>query len=73
MSTRNAWSMAILVLGAMVAGGVVEVDPFTTRFALPAEHAAYLTRGAAADNWAVFAQYIGLLGGVEDDVSSVSR
>jgi 2-polyprenyl-3-methyl-5-hydroxy-6-metoxy-1,4-benzoquinol methylase len=55
-------------LGAMVTAGVVEVDPATSRFALPAEHAAYLTRAAAADNMAVFAQYIALLGGVEDDI-----
>jgi 2-polyprenyl-3-methyl-5-hydroxy-6-metoxy-1,4-benzoquinol methylase len=55
-------------LGAMVTGGVVEVDPATTRFALPAEHAAFLTRVAAADNIAVFAQYIALLGSVEDDI-----
>jgi 2-polyprenyl-3-methyl-5-hydroxy-6-metoxy-1,4-benzoquinol methylase len=55
-------------LGAMVTAGVVEVDPATTRFVLPAEHAAFLTRAAAADNIAVFAQYIALLGGVEDDI-----
>ena len=55
-------------LGAMVTAGVVEVDPATTRFVLPAEHAAFLTRAAAADNMAVFAQYIALLGGVEDDI-----
>jgi 2-polyprenyl-3-methyl-5-hydroxy-6-metoxy-1,4-benzoquinol methylase len=55
-------------LGAMVTAGVVEVDPATTRFVLPAEHAAFLTRAAAADNIAVFAQYIALLGSVEDDI-----
>jgi 2-polyprenyl-3-methyl-5-hydroxy-6-metoxy-1,4-benzoquinol methylase len=55
-------------LGAMVTAGVVEVDPSTTRFVLPAEHAAFLTRAAAADNIAVFAQYIALLGSVEDDI-----
>ncbi len=55
-------------LGAMVTAGVVEVDPTSTRFTLPAEHAAFLTRAAAADNVAMFAQYIGLLGGVEDDI-----
>ena len=38
--------------------GVVEVDPDTARFVLPAEHAAFLTRVAAADNMAVSAQYI---------------
>src|SRR5262245_12330984 len=30
-------------LGAMVAAGVVEVDPSTDRFVLPMEHAAWLT------------------------------
>jgi 2-polyprenyl-3-methyl-5-hydroxy-6-metoxy-1,4-benzoquinol methylase len=53
-------------LGAMVTAGVVDVDPATVAFSLPPEHAAYLTRAAAADNMAVFTQYIGLLGGVED-------
>jgi len=60
-------------LGAMVTAGVVEVDPATTRFSLPAEHAAFLTRAAAADNLAVFAQYISLLGGVEDDIVECFR
>ncbi len=55
-------------LGAMVTGGVVDVDPTGTRYALPAEHAAYLTRAAAADNIAVFAQYIALMGRVEDEI-----
>ncbi|MEW6683227.1 MAG: class I SAM-dependent methyltransferase [Nitrospirota bacterium] len=55
-------------LGAMVTAGVVEVDPATARYSLPSEHAAYLTRAAAADNMAVFAQYIAVLGGVEDDI-----
>jgi len=55
-------------LGAMVTAGVVEVDPTSTWFKLPAEHSAFLSRSAAADNMAVFAQYIGLLGGVEDDI-----
>ncbi|HEY7519966.1 MAG TPA: class I SAM-dependent methyltransferase [Methylomirabilota bacterium] len=55
-------------LGAMVTAGVVEVDPASTRFVLPPEHAAFLTRPAGADNLAVFAQYIPLLGSVEDDI-----
>lgn len=55
-------------LGAMVTAGVVEIDPATHRYALPAEHAAYLTRAANADNMAIFAQYIGILGTVEDDI-----
>jgi ubiquinone/menaquinone biosynthesis C-methylase UbiE len=60
-------------LGAMVTAGVVDVDPATTRFVLPAEHAAILTRAAAADNLAVFAQYIAVLGGVEDDIVECFR
>jgi ubiquinone/menaquinone biosynthesis C-methylase UbiE len=55
-------------LGAMVTGGVVEVDRTSTRYVLPAEHAAFLTRAAAADNIAVFTQYIALLGSVEDEI-----
>jgi 2-polyprenyl-3-methyl-5-hydroxy-6-metoxy-1,4-benzoquinol methylase len=55
-------------LGAMVTSGAVDVDPATVRFRLPPEHAAYLTRAAGADNIAVFAQYIPLLGAVEDDI-----
>lgn len=55
-------------LGAMVTARVVEFDPEGNRYSLPAEHAAYLTRAAAADNMAVFAQYIAVLGGVEDDI-----
>jgi 2-polyprenyl-3-methyl-5-hydroxy-6-metoxy-1,4-benzoquinol methylase len=55
-------------LGAMATGKVVEVDPTTMGFALPAEHASFLTRKAAADNMATFAQFIAVLGGVEDDI-----
>jgi ubiquinone/menaquinone biosynthesis C-methylase UbiE len=55
-------------LGAMVTGRVVDVDSNGPRFSLPPEHAAFLTRPAGADNLAVFAQYIPLLGSVEDDI-----
>jgi ubiquinone/menaquinone biosynthesis C-methylase UbiE len=55
-------------LGAMVTGRIVEVDPESNRFSLPAEHAAFLTRAAGADNIGVFTQYISLLGGVEDEI-----
>lgn len=60
-------------LGAMVTAGAVEVDPSTLRFRLPPEHAAVLTRAAAADNLAVFTQYISLLGNVEDDIAECFR
>ncbi len=55
-------------LGAMVTSRVVEVEPSTGRFSLPPEHAAFLTRAAAADNLAIFTQYIPLLGSVEDEI-----
>jgi 2-polyprenyl-3-methyl-5-hydroxy-6-metoxy-1,4-benzoquinol methylase len=60
-------------LGAMVTAGVIEVDPTSTRFVLPSEHAAFLTRAAEADNMAVFAQYIAVLGSVEDEVVECFR
>ena len=40
-------------LGAMTTGRVVELDPETGRYGLPAEHARWLTRAAAPDNLAV--------------------
>jgi len=55
-------------LGAMVTAGVIDVDPTSTRYTLPPEHAAFLTRAAGADNFAVFTQYIGLMGSVEDKI-----
>jgi len=55
-------------LGAMVTGRIVDVDPSTGKYLLPAEHAAYLTRAAAADNLAVFSQYIAVMGCVEDEI-----
>lgn len=55
-------------LGAMVVGGIVDHDPDAGTYHLPAEHAASLCRRAAAGNVAVFAQYVPLLGAVEDDL-----
>ncbi len=60
-------------LGAMATSGVVEVDSESLRFRLPPEHAAFLTRAAAADNMAVFTQYISLMGDVEDDILECFR
>ncbi|MFO7571397.1 MAG: class I SAM-dependent methyltransferase [Gaiellaceae bacterium] len=55
-------------LGAMVTGRIVEVDPDSGRYWLPAEHAAWLTRAASPDNLAVEAQWITTLSAVEDDI-----
>ena len=60
-------------LGAMVTGGVIEVDPATERYSLPAAHAANLTRRAGPDNMARFSQYIAELGRVEDDIVNCFR
>ena len=55
-------------LGAMVVGKIVEHDPENRTYRLPEEHAAFLTRAASPDNIAAFAQYIPLLGSVEDGI-----
>lgn len=55
-------------LGAMVTGRLVEYNPTDQTYFLPAEHAAFLTRTAGADNIAPFAQYIPLLGSVEEQI-----
>ncbi len=55
-------------LGAMLVGGIVEHDPEEGTYYLPQEHAAFLTRAASPDNIAAFAQYIPLLGSVEDGI-----
>jgi 2-polyprenyl-3-methyl-5-hydroxy-6-metoxy-1,4-benzoquinol methylase len=55
-------------LGAMVTGGIVCYEPASGRYGLPREHSASLTRAAGAGNIGVFAQYIGTLGSVEDDI-----
>jgi len=60
-------------LAAMVAGGIVEYAAETGHYHLPAFRAALLTRSASPDNIAVFAQYIGVLGQVEDRVVDCFR
>jgi SAM-dependent methyltransferase len=44
-----------------------------TTYRLPAEHAAFLTRAATPDNLAVIAQYVAVLGGVEDEIVECFR
>jgi 2-polyprenyl-3-methyl-5-hydroxy-6-metoxy-1,4-benzoquinol methylase len=55
-------------LGAMTTGAIVEYDPARDVYRLPAEHAASLMRAAGPGNLAVTAQWISLLGSVEDHV-----
>jgi 2-polyprenyl-3-methyl-5-hydroxy-6-metoxy-1,4-benzoquinol methylase len=57
-------------LGAMVSGGIIDckANGKGSLYRLPSEHSEYLTRTAQFGNFAVFAQYIPLLGGVEDKI-----
>lgn len=55
-------------LASMTVGRIVDYDEDDQSYHLPLEHSALLTRNAAPDNIAVFAQYIGLLGSVENKV-----
>ncbi len=55
-------------LGAMTTGRIVEYDSTAKTYFLPAEHAAFLTRAASPNNFAVTMQFIPLLGAVEEKV-----
>ncbi|MEW8461571.1 MAG: class I SAM-dependent methyltransferase [Candidatus Thiodiazotropha endolucinida] len=55
-------------LGAMVTAAIVIYDADSGCYTLPPAHAGLLTRDASPDNVAVFAQYIPLLGQVEEEV-----
>jgi 2-polyprenyl-3-methyl-5-hydroxy-6-metoxy-1,4-benzoquinol methylase len=57
----------------MTTGGVVEHEPETRTYRLPAEHASFLSRKSTSDNIAVFAQYIPVLGSVEDEIIECFR
>lgn len=60
-------------LGAMVTGGIVEFDPLTQAYQLPREHSSFLTPAASPNNLAVTAQFISVLGAVEDRVIECFR
>lgn len=53
-------------LAVMVTSRVVDYDAVDKTYHLPAEHAAFTTRAATPDNFAVAAQYIPLAAGIED-------
>jgi len=55
-------------LAVMTTSDVVEYEPERRTYFLPVEHAAWLTRAAAPNNFAVTAQMIGVAAGVEDDI-----
>ncbi|CAG8531578.1 8011_t:CDS:2 [Paraglomus occultum] len=55
-------------LGAVVIGGIVEYDSQAKTYSLPKEHAPFLTRAFGAENVSIYAQYIPILGSVEDSI-----
>lgn len=60
-------------LGAMVTGKIIEYDPLTEKYSLPKEHSAFLTRKSGINNLAVLAQYVSLMGNVEDKIVECFR
>ena len=60
-------------LGGMVVGEVVEYDPASGTYRLPAEHAAVLTPAAGPDDIGFYTRYISLLGTVEPEIVRVFR
>jgi SAM-dependent methyltransferase len=60
-------------LAAMTVGGIVDHDPQQLTFVLPPARAAWLTRPAGPQNLAMHAQWVGLLGRVEDQVVDCFR
>jgi len=55
-------------LAAMVTGGIVDYDPATGTYHLPAERAASLTPAGELGNLAVYAQFVAMGGGVMERV-----
>ena len=55
-------------LAAMVSAGIIQYLPEERLYNLPESHAALLCRKSSPNNIAVFAQYIGMLGKVEDQI-----
>jgi 2-polyprenyl-3-methyl-5-hydroxy-6-metoxy-1,4-benzoquinol methylase len=55
-------------LNALVVSQVVDYEPESKTYSLPHEHATYLTRRSTEGNMSVFAQYIPMMGTVEDDI-----
>ncbi|MCW8963745.1 MAG: class I SAM-dependent methyltransferase [Gammaproteobacteria bacterium] len=60
-------------LAAVVAGGIVQYRVEDAHYQLPESHAAMLCRKSSPDNIAVYAQYIGMMGLVEDKIVDCFR
>jgi hypothetical protein len=61
------------VLGALTTGGITTYEPELGSYALPAEHAALLTRAAGVGNMAALTQFVAMLGSVEQDIVNCCR
>ena len=61
------------LLGGLVVGEVVEYDPPSGTYTLPAEHAAFTTEAAGPDNLAFYTQYVGLMGTIQPEIVRVFR
>jgi len=55
-------------LNALVVSKVIEYQPTDKTYYLPHEHSSYLTRRSTEGNISVFAQYIPMMGTVEDEI-----
>jgi 2-polyprenyl-3-methyl-5-hydroxy-6-metoxy-1,4-benzoquinol methylase len=60
-------------LNGMTVGGFVTYDPATKTYVLPPAHAASLTRAAGPGNMANLAQFVALMGTVEDEIVACFR
>jgi hypothetical protein len=56
------------ILGAFTTGGIVTYDPANRTYALPPEHAFFVTRAAGVNNLAAVTQLITMCARVEKDV-----
>lgn len=55
-------------LGAMVTGQIVDYDPTEGTYSLSPEHAAFLTTAARPNDLSIPAQFVAILGAVEDKI-----
>ena len=60
-------------LGGMTSGRVLEYDPVAAAYTLPAQRAAFLTRAAGPDNLARTAQFLPMLGEIEQKIVGCFR
>lgn len=60
-------------LNALVVSKVIDFHSSNRTYSLPDEHASWLTRGSSKGNISVFAQYIPMMGTVEDDIIDCFR